>query len=85
MLMRGVVIPLLSLGVKEAFLKVAQGVIEQYQNNLLSSATINSSSVAVSGTVSPMPPSARPTNDVYLYQTRSIGKAIISNTIATVV
>ena len=62
------------VGVKEAFLKVAQGVIEQYQNHLLSSATINSSSVAASGTVSPMPP-RHTNNDVYLYQTRSIGEA----------
>lgn len=58
---------------KEAFLKVAQGVIELYHNHLLLSTTV-STSYPMSGTISPPPVTHNGgTNDVYLYQTHSIG------------
>ncbi len=62
------------VGVKEAFLKVAQGVVELYQNQQLKSASLSSAFTPFSGTLSPV--SASQTNgasNVYLYQTNSIG------------
>lgn len=63
-------------GVKEAFLKVAQGIIELYNNNLLTSASF-SSSYPISATTSPLPPqNEKALADIYLYQTDSIGKPV---------
>ena len=65
----------LSVGVKEAFLKVGQGVIELYHNHLLTSTSVSSSFSPFSGTVSPSPPTRdNGVNHVYVYQTHSIGK-----------
>ena len=61
------------IGVKEAFLKVAQGITELYNNNLLMSTTI-SSSLPISATTSPLPVlNEKALADIYLYQTDSIG------------
>uniref|UniRef100_A0A1X7TNP2 Uncharacterized protein n=1 Tax=Amphimedon queenslandica TaxID=400682 RepID=A0A1X7TNP2_AMPQE len=62
-----------NIGVKEAFLKVAQGITELYNNNLLMSTTI-SSSFPISATTSPLPVlNEKALADIYLYQTDSIG------------
>jgi GTPase SAR1 family protein len=61
-------------GVKEAFLKVAQGVIDLYHNHLLDSTTI-SSTYPISSTLSSPPPVNGGTNDVFVYNTASIGNS----------